>query len=79
VCLYAQDNDGLFVIRSEITVMGRACNLRGNKFDYSVFQHPLMASNELIDGSIIDVCGVTLLFQSPVTMAYQLKVVSCLI
>jgi hypothetical protein len=58
--------------RSEITVMGRACNLRENQYDYSEFLHPFCSSNELIDGSIVNLCGVSLLFQSPLTMAKQL-------
>ena len=30
-------------------------------------------SNELIDGSIIDICGVVFLFQNPVTMAKLIR------
>ena len=54
--------------------MGRATELRTNRFEQPAFLDPSLHSNELVDGSIIDVCGVTLLFQKPQTMALELSV-----
>lgn len=38
----------------------------GEKLDYPY-------TNELVDGSIIDICGVIFLFQNPITMAKLIR------
>ena len=54
--------------------MGRACKLRSCKQDKTEFLSPDMFTNQLEEGSILDICGVSLLFQGPITMAQQISV-----
>lgn len=57
----------------EISVLGAAHQPRSQH--RSVAKRLLAPfSNQLEDGSIIDICGVSMLFQSPVSMARQCQV-----
>ena len=56
----------------EISVRGRPHALRTTQSDIGPPLGPPY-SNELIDGTIVDICGVAFIYQSPITMAENLK------
>ncbi len=56
----------------EISVRGRPHVLRTAQSEIGPPLGPPY-SNELVDGTIVDICGVSFIYQSPVTMAANLK------
>ena len=57
----------------EISVRGRCHALRDCPGQPGMLLSPSYYTNELIEGSVIDLCGVMFVYQSPTTMATHLK------
>ena len=57
----------------EISVRGRCHTMRDSPDQPGMLLSPSYYTNELIEGSVIDLCGVSFVFQSPTTMATNLR------